>query len=612
MQSKLIPNIKAPTITPRPYQVAAFDAIYNDWNSGIQRTAVQCPTAWGKTILFSMIAKFAAEQGKKVVIFAHRDDLIQQAVAKFESVAGDQFNVGVVKAARNEIKGNQIVVASIQTAVRENRLVDLVKAKFDIAIVDEGHHSASDGYQKVLESLGCFTEGGPLLLGVSATLRREDGKVLGDIYQNICYQDDILDMIKGGYLKDVQCIAIKVAANLDAVSTVAGDFSADQLDEALDKANTPYHVVQGWLEHAKGRKTVVFTTTVKAAYKTAAEFVKNGVPAEAIDGTDSPMARAEKQGRFLRGETLVLCNCALLTEGWDAPDIDVVVMACPTKSTTKFIQCLGRGLRKYPGKEVCLLLDVCGVVLGKRHKIVSAASLFDVEGEFVERADTIAQAVALKDQFLAEEEERKAGFRIAVPVDMFPVQTGFHWLQGTDGSFILSTGTGSIKVHKAVVLTKTNGEENDVSDLYSVVLTKNNPATRTREAIALATNTTLELAQGISEDYIRNTRSTHLADRNAGWRKDPISTAQKATLRNLGFTDGLDSLTKGEASDHIFIAKDTQATASEALGTPIPAEKATNKQMWYLRSQGHRPNANLTKHEATTWIRQIRENEGQQ
>jgi len=914
-------------ITPRPYQVAAFNAIYNDWNGGIQRTAVQCPTAWGKTILFSMIAKHAVEEGDKVIIFAHRDDLIQQAYDKFESVAGDQFQVGIVKAARNEISGSQILIVSIQTAVRENRLSDLIKFGADTIIIDECfpkgtsiatpygeiaienlmsgdkvltwdensgnmvcstvvslmqriapnrmvrlmiggatiictenhpfatptgwvsaknlsvdteiyvdkstfsgnmyamqdafylrerasevffpkkgkdllqqgmcqailpgsqffdygenksqicigeneisqpdafggmpykdvrnfeknrpqagdsrgqretyanssgitveeysdtnigvylqnknrssvrlshslqdrfsivgsttgnrdrwpisssfketgagseetsvpgisrvdsveilesesydgfgelcpdgfvynievadthtyvangvvvhncHHGASDGYQKVLEGLGCFTEDGPKLLGVSATLRREDGKVLGDTYQNICYQDDILDMIKGGYLKDIQCIAIKVQANLDAVGTVAGDFAVDQLDAALDKANTPYHVVQGYKEHAMGRKTVVFTTTVKAAYKTAAEFVRQGVPAEAIDGTDSPIIRAEKQGRFQRGETIVLCNCALLTEGWDAPDIDCVIMACPTKSTTKFIQCLGRGLRKYPGKSVCLLLDVCGVVLGKRHKIVSAASLFDVEGDLVEKTATITKALSLKDKLAAEEEERATGYRVAIPVDMFPVQTGFHWLQGKDGSFILSLANGIIKVHRAYRLANQDGDsrktipgaeaiplgqgdrdqESEV-ELYSVVVTRN------RESIALATNIGLEFAQNIAEDFIRNNRVSHLVDKNARWRDDPISSSQKQMLAGFGITKGLDSLTKGEASDLITVEKTAKADLEAVTGTII-AELATNKQLWFLRRSGFHPDPGMTKLEAIAKIGEIK------
>lgn len=602
-----VTQIKADTIpvvkvNPRPYQIEAIAAIKADWERGIQRTAIQAATGSGKTLIFSFLAQEELERGHNVLILVHRDELLQQAIDKFDQVTEGMYTTGVVKAGKNEVHA-RVVVASIQTLCRSNRLQELLENnRFSLVIADECHHYVSASYFKVIKGLGCFDKNGPKFLGVSATLRREDDKVLADLIQNVCYEVGIADLIKQSYLKNIKALAIRIAdLNLDNVGLVGGDFAQGALGSELERANAPKHIVAAYKEHCQDRKTAVFMPSVRSAYKVAEAFNLAGIPSEGIDGSDSIEVRRQKLANFSSGITKVLVNCALLTEGWDSPDVNCIILGAPTKSRTRFVQILGRGLRKFPGQTDCIFLDVVGS--SAKHTLISAANLWGVNPRNLAEDGLIKalQAKKIQDIIAAnEEEERANGFRVAIPVDMFRndessfSETAFQWLKGERNNFLLTLPSGVVEVF----------EEKDVlvsgGGTYGVrVNGKSQP--ELNNAHILATGQNLGYAQGIAEDYVRRVGATSLAAAEAPWRTALMTPMQSLMLSQLGVNVQQlpANFSKGEASNLITVKKNAAPDWRQAAPSA--------KQMWFLRSKGINPYG-MNAGQASDEIKKLKEN----
>lgn len=326
-----------------------------------------------------MFCALAERRGGRTLILAHRDELVSQAEAKVREVWPEAY-VGVVKAERNEVRAD-VVVASVQTLARPNRLAQLmapwsgvtllgVADPFDLVVVDEAHHTAADSYRAILTHLragvgptcaGCshsyayhrpddtpalarcascpctgmaeMLPAGPLLLGVTATPDRGDGKGLDDLFTEVVFSYDLLWGIRAGYLADLRGRRVQVA-NLDMtkVKTRHGDYDQGQAGRAMEAAGVQHHVVAAWQAEAADRRTLVFTPTVEVARLVAEEFRHHGVAADYVHGGTPLAERRAMLARFQAGELQVLANCAVLTEGFDAPRTDCVVVARPTKS----------------------------------------------------------------------------------------------------------------------------------------------------------------------------------------------------------------------------------------------------------------------------------------
>jgi ATP-dependent helicase IRC3 len=361
---------KSPSISLRPYQTGALEAIDREEKEGITRPLVVLPTGTGKTVIFSHL--IAQRPGRSLVL-AHRDELIRQTFDKLKMVSPD-LEVGIVKAKENNLDA-PVVVASVQTLSRPNRL-EQIGTDFTSVTVDEAHHVVAETYNRVLDHLGCLSDGGPLTMGFTATPERADKVGLGLVWRKIVYQKSLLEMITAGYLADLRAVRIALQANLDQVATRHGDFIESPLEGALLDADAPEHVVEAYQEHAEGRKALLFTPTVRLAYAMRDAFWEAGVKAEALDGTTPLEERRGILHRLHTGETMVLANCAVLTEGFDEPSVDCIIIARPTKSKPLYVQMAGRGTRTYPGKVDCLLVDVVGVT--QRHSIITAEEIFDL------------------------------------------------------------------------------------------------------------------------------------------------------------------------------------------------------------------------------------------
>lgn len=362
-------------LTLRPYQEQLVAGALDEWTR-VRRTAIVMATGGGKTPTGMRIAKLSLDAGKPVLWLAHRTELVDQAIDKAEQVApGTRIGrlQGTVKQYRAEI-----VVGSVQTASTPTSLKLLKSRSWGLIIVDETHHIAAETYQRVLRELGAFEPDGPLTLGITATLDRADGLALGDTFESVVNpQIGLIDLIRhpdGPYLVPPKGVRVRLAdLDLGKVRRLGGDFNPGHLGAAMSAAMAPQRIVEAWQEHAKGLPTVAFLPTLAVSREQAEAFNEAGYVARHIDGETPADERRQILNDFRAGKITILCNVGLFTEGTDLPSIGCVILGRPTSSATLYQQMVGRGLRLYPGKLFCVVLDVTGVT--GRHKLATLVSL---------------------------------------------------------------------------------------------------------------------------------------------------------------------------------------------------------------------------------------------
>lgn len=347
----------------RPYQQEAREAVQAEWAKGRKRTLLVLPTGCGKTIVFSKIIEDQVREGKRVLVLAHRSELLEQASDKLKTATG--LGTALEKAENTSIGSwYRVVVGSVQTMQREKRLSQFPPDWFDTIVVDEAHHAISDGYQRVLSY---FEQSD--VLGVTATPDRGDMKNLGSYFDSLAYEYSLVQAIKEGYLSKIKALTIPLSLDLSNVSMSAGDFKASDVGTALD----PYleQIADEMVKQCADRKTVVFLPLVKTSQKFRDILNAKGFRAAEVNGESKD--RAEILEDFEKDRYNVLCNSMLLTEGWDCPSVDCVVVLRPTKVRALYSQMVGRGTRLHPGKEELLLLDFLWHT--ERHELCRPAHL---------------------------------------------------------------------------------------------------------------------------------------------------------------------------------------------------------------------------------------------
>jgi len=350
-------------LKPRPYQLEAIEAVEYAWQRDHQRPAVVLPTGAGKTVTFAhLVSRYVkGESGSgRVVVLVHRDELAKQAREKLVSVIPD-LEVGIVKAEQNDTDA-PVVVASVQTLFNASRRQQL--RDVGLVVVDECHHYAAPAYREVLEELGLF-DGSVLGVGFTATMNRSDSYGLGDIWEDVVYERDILWGIANGFLVDVRAESVTVDdLNLAEIARNHGDYQEGKLGDALIASGAAGVVARAYKEKAGDRQGIVFCPTVMCAYAFQAAFNEAGTPASVIVGDTATPLRQETYSLYRRGEVQVLVSVMALTEGFDMPQAEVAVVARPSQSASLRIQMIGRVLRPFPGKDEALVLDVVGAVSG--------------------------------------------------------------------------------------------------------------------------------------------------------------------------------------------------------------------------------------------------------
>lgn len=378
----------------RPYQQEAREAVKSDWASGFLRTLLVLPTGCGKTIVFSKIVEDMVRSGRRCLILAHRGELLDQAADKLLQATG--LRCSVEKAEETCLDSwYRVTVGSIQSLMREKRLGQFPADYFDVIVVDEAHHALSDGYQRVLTY---FDEA--RVLGVTATPDRGNIRNLGQYFEHLAYEYTLPRAIKDGYLCPIKAVTIPLTLDLSHVGVQAGDFKNSDIDTSLD----PYlhQIAEEMRTYCENRKTVVFLPLVRTSQKFCRLLNAHGFRAAEVNGNSQD--RVEVLKAFDEGKYNVLCNSMLLTEGWDCPSVDCVVVLRPTKVRSLYSQMVGRGTRLFPGKEDLLLLDFLWHT--ERHELCHPANLICESDEVARKMTENIEAAGCPVDI--EEAEKKA------------------------------------------------------------------------------------------------------------------------------------------------------------------------------------------------------------
>ena len=357
----------------RPYQSEAKAAIFDEWDKGVLKTLLVLPTGCGKTIVFAKVAEDCVRRGDRVLILAHRGELLDQAADKIARTT--KLGCATEKAGQSCLGSwFRIVVGSVQTLMREKRLGQFPAGYFNTIIIDEAHHCISDSYRKILDHFDSAR-----VLGVTATPDRGDMQNLGQVFDSLAYEYTLPKAIKGGYLSPIKALTIPLKLDLSGVSMQSGDFKAGDIATALDPYL--YQIADEMEKYCKDRKTVVFLPLVRTSQKFRDILIEKGFRAAEVNGESKD--RAEVLEAFDRGDHNVLCNSMLLTEGWDCPSVDCIVVLRPTKVRSLYSQMVGRGTRLHPGKEHLLLLDFLWHT--ERHELCHPADLICTDREVAQK-----------------------------------------------------------------------------------------------------------------------------------------------------------------------------------------------------------------------------------
>lgn len=353
----------------RPYQIEAKNSIFEEWDKGVNKTLLVLPTGCGKTIVFAKVTEDCVRRGDRVLILAHRGELLDQAADKIKTATG--LGCATEKAEETCLGSwYRITVGSVQTLMREKRLGQFPSDYFKTIIIDEAHHCISDSYQRVLQH---FPDA--KVLGVTATPDRGDMRNLGEYFDSLAYEYTLPKAIKSGYLSPIKALTLPLKIDMSGVGIQAGDFKAGDIGTALD----PYlhSIADEMAKYCKDRKTVVFLPLVKTSQKFRDILCSKGFKAAEVNGESQD--RAEILADFDAGKYNVLCNSMLLTEGWDCPSVDCIVVLRPTKVRSLYSQMVGRGTRLCPGKAHLLLLDFLWMT--ERHELCHPADLICTDEE---------------------------------------------------------------------------------------------------------------------------------------------------------------------------------------------------------------------------------------
>lgn len=417
----------------RDYQEQAVEAVFAEWANGRPKTLLVCPTGTGKTVIFSEIVRRIVAAGKRVLVLAHREELLNQAAEKIETLTGCM--TALEKGTQTSLHSMApITIASVQTLSRESRLQAFEPDHFDTVIIDEAHHALSPTYRRIIDYFQAK------YLGVTATPDRGDKKKLGEIFDSLAFEYSTITAINQGYLVPIIAKQIPLKIDISQVGRSGGDYAAGDSGHAIE----PYlsEIAREVKPLCPDRKIVMFLPLIDTSRKMVKALQDIGIAAAEVNGESAD--RAEIIRDFERGKYSVLCNAMLLTEGWDCPAVDCIVILRPTKIRSLYVQMVGRGTRPAPNKKDLLLLDflwqsgrmeLCrpaDIVADKEEKLARITQkLTDADGEqldLLELADEVDRDIvkereqAMKD--LLEENRTKKGKTVNVMQFEFSIGGG--------------------------------------------------------------------------------------------------------------------------------------------------------------------------------------------
>lgn len=557
----------------RPYQERCHQAIRSEYAKGVTRQLISMATGTGKTVVFAQLPDRMRDvlPGQELVL-AHRDELINQAVEKIQA-ANPRLRVDKEKADYYaDTSLADVIVASVASLGRADskRMARYNWERIDKYVTDEAHHSVASSYMNIYEAAGLLRpDNKRLLLGVTATPQRGDGKALAAIYQKVSFVYSLRQAIEEGWLVDVRGIRVSTNTSLDAVKLVGGDFAQGALADTVNTPERNQLVVKAWLEHGQRRQTIGFTVDIQHARDLAEMFRYYGVKAEAIWGTDPE--RQDKLARHKRRDTTVLLNCGVLTEGYDDWRIGCVLLARPTKSGSLYVQMVGRGTRLQEPlgnlkqhlehylsagwsedsdvvrcKRDCIVIDV--VDASFRHSLVTLPTIMGMAAKLDLRGGSLVGAIqqieAVQKEFPDLDFSKLTDLSqletLVEEVNLFDVKfppeveanSELSWHPAPDGGYVLLLPEKQKLQIRQNLLdkwditgiignNKVRGERGSIEEAFS----------------AADTFVTTQLADSLK-----------LVNREERWHSDPATPKQLFKLRKMMGRSAPISLTKGQAS----------------------------------------------------------------
>lgn len=532
----------------RSYQQEALDAMLKAESSGVAKQLVVLPTGAGKTVLFAHLP-IVRKDSLPMLVLAHRAELLNQAKAKIESM-NPNLSVAIEKA-ENKAGKVDVVVASVQTLGRgnSNRIEGFDQEYFKTIIIDEAHHAAASSYQKILTYFKS-----DYVLGVTATPQRSDSVRLVDTFDEIVYYKSIEDLINEGWLCPLIGYRVKTDTDISDVEITNGDYRQEQLAEAIDNPNRNTCIVNAFLDLAGTKKTVVFAANIAHARNLAASFAaQTRAQVRVVLGETPDEEREQILKDFKSGAVQVIINVGVLTEGFDEPSIEAIILARPTRSTLLYTQIVGRGTRLNEGKPNCMIIDIADATKGK--KPVSLPTLlglppdFDLQGQSF--TDVAKEFDKLKDfcpgmatQVLNPEDIKNSykEINLFMPPPPNPAvieYSKFVWAEIGVNHFQLNlSSTDSMQIY------------NDALGRWVAQIKQRSGEKYLYTPIGHAA--TLRTVFARTDEWIRKNRpmSLTLIDGDALWRKDSPTDKQIKLLRRIGVPI-TSEITKGMASQII-------------------------------------------------------------
>lgn len=535
------------TVKLRPYQQEALDAIVLNHNNGINKQLVVLPTGAGKTVIFSHLP-LIKDDVLPMLVLAHRAELLDQARDKI-LISNPDLSVEIEQAERKA--GHvDIVVASVATLGRNNtpRIMAYPQDYFKSIVIDEAHHAAAPSYRRIIDYFNC-----PFILGVTATPQRSDSTRLTDVFQEIVYYKTIQDLIEDKWLCPLVGYRVKTSTDISEVEIKNGDYSQSQLEEKIDNPERNAHIVASYRNLAMAKKALVFASGVKHAENLALSFRQASVECEVIVGTTPPEERQRILQSFSSGSTRVIVNVGVLTEGFDEPSVEAIILAKPTRSALLYTQIVGRGTRLHPGKEHCIVIDIADATKGKKPiglpTLLGLPPEFDLQGQSLtdvakkfEELESFCPGEAIRVLNPDDIDLAYTRINLFMPPPPNPVVQEYSklvWAEIAENEFYLGINSiESIKIYS------------DALGRWVTELKMRSGDTFHTKVLGMTASMRESFAR--TDKWIQNNRSTtlNLIDSTAAWRSDAPTDKQQKFLKRIGIPITSD-MTKGMASQII-------------------------------------------------------------
>jgi len=363
-------------MTPRPYQEEAICAALNFLKEKAGHPCLMAPTGSGKSLIIAEICRRIMQEDRaaSVLILSHRKEILEQNAEKIRAV-WPMAPIGIYSAGLNSKRMNRLTIAGIQSIAKKEI------PKFDYVLIDECHLLPKSGegqYRKLIEKLPDAK-----VMGFTATpYRLDSGLIVGEdnLFTDFCYEIEVKTLIDQGYLAPLVGKSSRVQADLSNVRKVGGEFVGSQMEAAMDRDDITINAIKEMIALGKDRKSwVVFASGVAHGEKVLNGLRTFGISSELITGETLPMIREKVLRDFKAGKIRALVNRDVLTTGFDAPCVDMIGLLRATASTSLYCQILGRGMRTFPGKKDCLILDYAGNL--ERHGPIDLITLPSVKAK---------------------------------------------------------------------------------------------------------------------------------------------------------------------------------------------------------------------------------------